>query len=441
MTEMTSDNSNNSSLMVTVDSKDSEDSKDSKCRVLENNDVMSLILQYSGSANVIATTSLVCHDMDTVMKPLRNFIRQFKWNKKIHSGLAIYGNKSDKNVRIFDGMLSSSGDRILTTDSNSVVKLFHTYTGECLLIVNMIKPVDNLNRFNTFSQAVNWAATFSPNGKRFTTYTNEWSHEHKRSEYKLFVFNTYTFEKEIEIQLPIDYFNFKGTWSSDGTQLIVVTQKDLTTFTFDAQSGLLLNKVRQKRWGSICQHEMESNVKINGNISKDGTRFVSGICFYIGGSYYITIWNTFTGEYIDIPHDSHEGSFCSTAFSDDSKLLAIGGFFGEIRLYDVETAKRILTLVTSDNLLTRDKIIRGIAFSPDKKLIVSASDTVIINFMSNEPIKSIIRLWSTENGDLLHVFEGHSNFISSSSFSSDGKCILTTSADKTTRLWQIPDMW
>ena len=49
-----------------------------------------------------------------------------------------------------------------------------------------------------------------------------------------------------------------------------------------------------------------------------------------------------------------------------------------------------------------------------------------------------IRLCDVENGNLIHVFEGHTERVNSVAFSPEGKRFLSGAADNTLRWWDIP---
>jgi WD40 repeat protein len=48
------------------------------------------------------------------------------------------------------------------------------------------------------------------------------------------------------------------------------------------------------------------------------------------------------------------------------------------------------------------------------------------------------RLWDTDTGKELAVLRGHESSVVSAAFSPDGTKVVTTSWDKTARLWDVP---
>ena len=65
------------------------------------------------------------------------------------------------------------------------------------------------------------------------------------------------------------------------------------------------------------------------------------------------------------------------------------------------------------------------AFSPDGKLVVTASDD------------GTARIWDVASGRSLHTLSGHTDYVDSVAFSPDGKLVVTASDDGTARIWDV----
>ena len=92
---------------------------------------------------------------------------------------------------------------------------------------------------------------------------------------------------------------------------------------------------------------------------------------------------------------------------------------GQVRLWDVLTGKRTLTLAGHSGR------VNDLAFSPDGMSIATASND------------KTVKLWSFATGDEVLTFTGHTDSVEAVYFSPDGTRIATTSSDGTGKVWDI----
>ena len=122
-------------------------------------------------------------------------------------------------------------------------------------------------------------------------------------------------------------------------------------------------------------------------------------------------------------HSVNEGGIYSLAISPNNEnVFAAAGWDGKIQLWRKNSAG-IKTLIRT--LPGHEGTINQIKYSPDGKLIASASSD------------QIIKLWDTENGNLIDTLTGHQDGVNSISFSSDSKVLVSASEDKTIKIWNI----
>jgi tetratricopeptide (TPR) repeat protein len=127
------------------------------------------------------------------------------------------------------------------------------------------------------------------------------------------------------------------------------------------------------------------------------------------------LYDRFYKHYEIDPHDYVR----SITFSPDGSWLAAGFLNGAIRVWEVETGLKVLSL--TEHLAS----VNSVAYSPDGLWLASGSRD------------KTIKLWDAATGGLIHTLQGHSGEVRAVAFSPDGQWLVSGSHDYTVRLWRV----
>ena len=113
----------------------------------------------------------------------------------------------------------------------------------------------------------------------------------------------------------------------------------------------------------------------------------------------------------------HTGKVNSISFSPNRKVLATASDDNTVKLWDTRTYKEIKTLTKGK------QEVRGISFSPNGKILAVAT------------YSNTVQLWDTSTYQVIKTLDGHKAWVQGVSFSPDGKMLASVSGDKQVKLW------
>ena len=125
------------------------------------------------------------------------------------------------------------------------------------------------------------------------------------------------------------------------------------------------------------------------------------------------------------------------ALSPDGRYLATGGLVAHLRGSDADPPIHLWELASGQEVATLEghkESTRGLAFSPDGRLLASCSGG---NRSSND---QTVRIWDVATGRELRRFHGHLGAVNAVAFTPDGRSVVSGSDDATVLVWDVSDL-
>ena len=141
----------------------------------------------------------------------------------------------------------------------------------------------------------------------------------------------------------------------------------------------------------------------------------------------IVLWQPDTGI---IRHlKGHSSPVTTLAFSEDGSMFASGDDSFIIKFWNIKTEEEIDTINTRLDVLANSGLsspkITSLAFSPDGKLLASAS------------ADSTIRLWNPNTGEITGIMKKKTVIFNSLSFCPDGETLVAGTSDGSVSFWDL----
>lgn len=171
-----------------------------------------------------------------------------------------------------------------------------------------------------------------------------------------------------------------------------------------------------RRWNLALQRPIDTLVDFDAvyslAISPGGNLLASG-----NRQGEVKLWDLETAKLIG-KFTAHKDAVNAMAFTPNGEILVTGSYDSTIQVWDLSKGELIQTLVNDGDR------IRSLALNPDGQTLASAS-------------RNGIKLWNLRTGELLTTLSGHSDWVQSVAFSPDGRTLASGGFDRMIKIWQV----
>lgn len=327
---------------------------------------------------------------------------------------------------------SPDGQKIVTTSDDKTARLWNISGKQLVLLKGHQGKVTS--------------ASFSPNGKQIITISNDenynspdestrtarlWDVDGKlRNEFKQLkelwgAGDSASFSPDGQRILTVSNNDTVNIWDLSGKKLVELTSLDRKHFVNSAGKAFIksasfspdgklivvaLNGNTVRVWNSSGKlvAELKGGLNNNASFSPDGKKIVTVSQDTTG-----RVWDL-SGKLTAALKQGTEVEVNNASFSPDGQMVVAVLENNTPRLWDVSGKFRA-------ELQGHEFWVRSAAFSPDSKLIVTASD-------------EDARIWDT-SGKQLAILQGHQGSLIGASFSPDGKRIIARTNDNIVYVW------